>query len=197
MKHWIIILAPVVLLMPRSPAPKTPVPQARTAVGSNSSADYKLVWADEFNTNGAPDARNWTFEQGFVRNREQQWYQPENASCENGLLVIEARRQPVQNSDLDSAGAVRNGGRSHAEYTSASLMTKGLHQWTYGRFEMRGRIDTRPGLWPAFLDFGIGTPLAWVWRNRHHGVLSGETSGECMLAWYRLECSVGRFQETD
>jgi len=154
MKHWMIILAPLVLLMPRSPAPKTPVPQARTAVGSTSFADYKLVWADEFDTNGRPDARNWTFEQGFVRNREQQWYQPENASCENGLLVIEARRQPVQNSDLDSAGTVRKGGRSHAEYTSASLMTKGLHQWTYGRFEMRGRIDTRPGLWPAFWTLG-------------------------------------------
>ena len=120
----------------------------------SSSADYKLVWADEFNTNGRPDARNWTFEQGFVRNREQQWYQPENASCDNGLLVIEARRQSAQNSELDSTGTARKGSRSQAEYTSASLMTKGLHQWTYGRFEMRGRIDTRPGLWPAFWTLG-------------------------------------------
>jgi len=124
-------------------------------VGSmSSSADYKLVWADEFNTNDRPDARNWTFEQGFVRNREQQWYQPENASCDNGLLVIEARRQSAQNSELDSTGTARKRSRSQAEYTSASLMTKGLHQWTYGRFEMRGRIDTRPGLWPAFWTLG-------------------------------------------
>ena len=154
MTHWLVILAPLVLLILRSPAQQTPVLQARTAVGSSSSADYKLVWADEFNTNGRPDARNWTFEQGFVRNREQQWYQPENASCENGMLVIEARREFVQNSKLDSAGTASKGGRSQAEYTSASLLTKGLHQWTYGRFEMRGRIDTRPGLWPAFWTLG-------------------------------------------
>ena len=83
MKHWIIILAPLVLLMPRSPARKH-LSSSWTAVGSSSSADYKLVWADEFNTNGAPDARNWTFEQGFVRNRELQWYQPENARARTG-----------------------------------------------------------------------------------------------------------------
>src|SRR4030095_14720597 len=77
--------------------------------GSSASADYRLVWADEFNTSGAPDARNWTFERGFVRNRELQWYQPENASCENGLLIIEARRQSVQNSELDSTGTARKG----------------------------------------------------------------------------------------
>jgi beta-glucanase (GH16 family) len=140
--------------MQRSPVPQTPVLQAKTAAESSASADYRLVWADEFNTNGAPDARNWTFERGFVRNRELQWYQPENASCENGLLIIEARRQSVQNSEFDSTGTARKGSRSQAEYTSASLMTKGLHQWTYGRFEMRGRIDTRLGLWPAFWTLG-------------------------------------------
>ena len=35
----------------------------------------KLVWADEFNSNGQPDAKNWKFENGFVRNEELQWYQ--------------------------------------------------------------------------------------------------------------------------
>ena len=45
--------------------------------------------------------------------------------------------------------------RESAEYTSASLTTKGLHQWQYGRFEMRGRIDTRLGLWPAFWTLGV------------------------------------------
>jgi beta-glucanase (GH16 family) len=37
-------------------------------------------------------------------------------------------------------------------------MTRGLHSWQYGRFEMRGRIDTRPGLWPAFWTLGIKGP---------------------------------------
>jgi beta-glucanase (GH16 family) len=38
-------------------------------------AGYTLVWADEFNEDGWPDPRNWTYERGFVRNQEQQWYQ--------------------------------------------------------------------------------------------------------------------------
>ena len=48
--------------------------------------------------------------------------------------------------------------REYAEYTSASLITKGLHSWKYGRFEMRGRIDTRDGLWPAFWTLGTARP---------------------------------------
>src|SRR5436309_12542342 len=35
---------------------------------------------------------------------------------------------------------------------------RGLHSWKYGRFEMRGRIDTRPGLWPAFWTSGVEKP---------------------------------------
>jgi beta-glucanase (GH16 family) len=118
---------------------------------------YELVWADEFDRDGEPDAKNWTYERGFVRNRELQWYRPENARVSGGLLTIEARRERVPNPDFQSgAGDWRN--REFAEYSSASLMTKGLHQWRYGRFEMRGRIDTRPGLWPAFWTLGITGP---------------------------------------
>ncbi len=72
--------------------PQTRAEPRRDVVASSSSDDYTLVWADEFNTNGTPDARNWKFEKGFVRNREQQWYQPENARCENGLLVTRSAK---------------------------------------------------------------------------------------------------------
>src|SRR3546814_10865401 len=58
---------------------------------------YHLVWADEFNQAGAVNAANWQFEKGFVRNREDQWYQEENAFCENGLLIIEARKEKKPN----------------------------------------------------------------------------------------------------
>src|SRR5688572_6437346 len=54
---------------------------------------YALVWADEFARDGRPDPANWTYERGLVRNRELQWYGPENARVEGGLLVIEARRE--------------------------------------------------------------------------------------------------------
>lgn len=64
-----------------------PAPEPKTEAG------WKLVWADEFDTNGPPDPKKWIFEQGFVRNEEHQWYQPDNAFCENGFLIIEGRRE--------------------------------------------------------------------------------------------------------
>src|ERR1700685_3484302 len=73
---------------------------------------WKLVWSDEFDKDGRPDPAKWTYETGFVRNRELQWYQPENAWCEKGLLIIEGRREAKIN--------------PKAEYTSASLTTKGI-----------------------------------------------------------------------
>jgi beta-glucanase (GH16 family) len=119
---------------------------------------YSLVWADEFSRTGEPDPTRWTYEHGFVRNRELQWYQPQNARQADGLLIIEARRERVPNPRYQAgAGDWRN--REYAEYSSASLMTRGLHSWRYGRFEMRGRIDTRAGLWPAF--WTLGTAGDW------------------------------------
>jgi beta-glucanase (GH16 family) len=120
-----------------------------------TSAEYELVWSDEFNKDGQPDPNNWIYENGFVRNNELQWYQPDNARCENGLLIIEGQRERKKNPNYrpDSNNWRQN--REFTEYTSASLTTRRLHDWMYGRFEMKGRIDTRPGLWPAFWTLGV------------------------------------------
>jgi len=117
-------------------------------------ADYQLVWADEFNTDGPPDAKNWTYERGFVRNEELQFYRPENARCESGFLIIEARRERLENPRYQDGARNWQRSRQFAAYTSACLITRGLHEWQYGRFEMRGRIDTRPGMWPAWWTLG-------------------------------------------
>lgn len=139
------------LLRAPQPAP-LPVP-------ASPPAGYALVWSDEFNVDGPPDATNWTFESGFVRNQELQWYQTQNARIENNVLVIEARRERKANPSYDAGAADWRRSREHAEYTSASLMTRGLHSWQYGYFEMRGRIDTRAGLWPAW--WTLGTSGRW------------------------------------
>lgn len=120
-----------------------------------SDTTWRLVWADEFNTNGKPDPKNWKFERGFVRNHELQWYQPDNARCENGLLVIEARREHRPNPAYQANNTDWKINRQSIDYTASSLHTNGLHSWQYGRFEMRGRIDISPGLWPAFWTLGV------------------------------------------
>lgn len=116
--------------------------------------EYKLVWADEFNLDGTPNSANWNYEHGFVRNNEAQWYQPENAFCSNGLLIIEGRRERVPNTGYKSDSTDWRRKRAYAEYTSACLKTKGLHSWQYGRFEIRAKINVLPGLWPAFWTLG-------------------------------------------
>ncbi|UCH63287.1 MAG: glycoside hydrolase family 16 protein [Fidelibacterota bacterium] len=116
---------------------------------------YRLVWADEFEADGRPDPEKWTYETGLVRNREAQWYQLENARCENGLLVIEGRRERTANPDYKPGSENWKESREYSEYTSTSMTTRGLHSWQFGRFEMRGRIDTRAGLWPAFWSMGV------------------------------------------
>ncbi|QKZ13510.1 family 16 glycosylhydrolase [Spirosoma sp. KUDC1026] len=125
------------------------------APNPESDTTWKLVWSDEFTKPGAPDPKNWQFEKGFARNHEDQWYQADNARCANGLLTIEARREQKPNPTYQAGSSDWRTQRKTIEYTSASLNTKGLHQWQYGRFEMRGRIDISPGMWPAFWTLGV------------------------------------------
>jgi beta-glucanase (GH16 family) len=135
----------------------TPGGRREIAMPSDSSPQmpgFDLVWADEFNTDGWPDPRNWTYERGFTRNSELQWYQADNARVKNGHLIIEARRESKPNTAFDSGSTDWRNNRRQADYTSASLTTRGLHSWRYGRFEMRAKIDVRPGMWPAFWTVG-------------------------------------------
>jgi beta-glucanase (GH16 family) len=144
-----VLLASAFLLAQTTPAP----------VPAKPPAGYTLVWSDEFNSDGRPDPQNWTYEAGFVRNQELQWYQPDNARVEHGNLVIEARREQKPNPNYQAGSQDWRRGREVAEYTSSSLMTRGLHAWQYGYFEMRARIDTRAGLWPAW--WTLGTFGSW------------------------------------
>jgi len=115
---------------------------------------YRLVWNDEFNTNGKPAAANWEFEHGFVRNEELQWYQENNAVCTNGVLLIEGRRERIRNIHYDSTSTDWHFKTPFAEYTSASINTRGHWAWLFGSFEIRARIDTTKGAWPAIWTLG-------------------------------------------
>lgn len=116
--------------------------------------EYKLVWADEFETDTIRKS-NWQFEKGFVRNNELQWYQEENAGCSGGILTIEARKEQKINPLYTTGASDWRRKRDSIRITSSSMLTSGKQSWLYGRFEMRGRIDTVSGYWPAWWTLGV------------------------------------------
>lgn len=138
-------------------------PQADAPLADGPSVDsgvsvppgYKLVWSDEFDVDGAPNPKNWNYEKGFARNEELQWYQADNASVKSGLLVIETRKERVANPNYKAGSSDWKTSRQYAEYTSTSMTTSGLQSWQYGRFEMRARIPTSAGMWPAWWTLGV------------------------------------------
>jgi len=116
---------------------------------------YILTWADEFNVDGMPDPANWCYENGFARNKEWQWYQPDNATIKNGILRIEGRRERVKNEAYDPQSKDWRKNREFAEYTSSSINTRGKQAFKYGIVEVRAKIDTAKGMWPAIWTLGI------------------------------------------
>lgn len=117
-------------------------------------AGLKLVWQDEFNDNGKPNPKFWRSEKGFVRNEELQWYQEENANCQNGVLLIEGKRVQISNPNFEAGNASWRKNRKEINFTSASIQTKGLQEWQFGTFLIRAKIDTTLGSWPAIWTLG-------------------------------------------
>jgi beta-glucanase (GH16 family) len=125
---------------------------AMVAAASPAAArpGWKLVWSDEFDKPGLVDESKWSYEDGFLRNGEKQYYTKqrlENCRCENGSLIIEARKEQYK------------GPRGNGGYTSASIETKGKFSCTYGRIEMRAKLPQGRGTWPAF--WTLGTQGGW------------------------------------
>jgi beta-glucanase (GH16 family) len=125
--------------------------------GPARADDWKLVWSDEFSKDGRPDPSKWDYEVGFVRNNEAQYYtrdDAKNARVENGRLIIEARKERL--ADLPGPARKRGGaaGRTTADYTSASLTTQGKAAWTEGRIEVKAKLPTGRGSWPAIWTLG-------------------------------------------
>ncbi|WP_296317139.1 glycoside hydrolase family 16 protein [Winogradskyella sp. UBA3174] len=106
----------------------------------------KLVMADEFDIEGAPNSAFWTYDIGTGPNgdgwgnNELQHYtdRTENVTVENGYLLITAREEAFSGSN----------------YTSARITTQGLFEQAYGRFEARIKVPYGKGYWPAFWILG-------------------------------------------
>ena len=108
-----------------------------------SKSNWKLVWSDEFNYEGLPDPQKWNYDVGNGcptlcgwGNNELQYYTRDslkNARVADGILTIEVHQEKIGESD----------------YSSAKLVTRGIQDWKYGRFEIRAKLPTSRGVWSA------------------------------------------------
>ncbi len=125
-------------------------------VPDGALAEYTLVWSDEFEKDGLPDATKWAYDTeanatGWY-NHELQYYaaaRMENSRVSNGKLIIAARKEALTT-------AADYGGQ---QYTSARLITRGLASWTYGFIEVRAKLPCGLGTWPAI--WMLGTTDSW------------------------------------
>ncbi|MBL3655399.1 family 16 glycosylhydrolase [Fulvivirga sp. 2943] len=100
-----------------------------------------LAWKDEFDGDALNES-DWTFEMGNGDNgwgnQELQYYQKNNTTVKDGMLIIEARKE--------SQGGY--------DYTSSRIITKGKKSFKYGRVDIRAALPQGQGIWPALWMLG-------------------------------------------
>ena len=106
-----------------------------------------LVWAEEFNIDGAPDPTKWGYDLGDGcpnvcgwGNNELEWYtnKAENVIVEGGVLKITAIKENF----------------SGKLYTSAKLLSRDKFAFTFGKVEVKAKIPSGVGTWPAIWMLG-------------------------------------------
>ncbi|WP_052670989.1 family 16 glycosylhydrolase [Draconibacterium sediminis] len=107
----------------------------------------ELVWEDNFDGN-AVNTDNWTFETGsggWGNNELQNYTAGDNAVVKDGILTITAKKL--------------NEAKVAGSYTSSRMITSGKKEFTYGRMEIRAKLPSGTGIWPAIWMLGanIGT----------------------------------------
>ena len=122
-----------------------------------------LVWHDEFDEDG-PLSDAWSYEEGFVRNEELQWYQKDNACVADGVLVIEARRETRPNPHYIPGSSSWRTNRPTAGYTSSCVTTARSFHFRYGRLEVRAKIPVDKGAWPAIWTRTASSSVGARWK---------------------------------
>lgn len=110
---------------------------------------WQLVWEDNFDGNSI-DTTKWSFEENCWGggNNEQQCYtdRPDNSWVENGVLTIRAQKETFTGPDNPNGDT---SSEATLPYTSARLRTINKGDWTYGRFEIKAKLPSGQGTWPA------------------------------------------------
>ena len=141
-------------------------------VGTGSSSGLKLIWADEFDVEGALNSNNWFHQTqlpagGNWYNNEVQHYtnRMDNSYVSNGTLKIVAKKESFTDQGYTK------------QYTSARLNSK--FAFTYGRVEVRAKLPTGVGTWPAIWLLGKNiNENGGYWDNQGFGTTNWPACGE-------------------
>ncbi len=101
-----------------------------------------LVWSDEFD-GSLVNTNDWTFEtgaSGWGNNELQNYTNGNNAEVVDGNLILTARKL----NDNTTVGS----------YTSTRMVTKGKREFQYGKIEIRAKLPSGTGIWPAIWMLG-------------------------------------------
>jgi len=101
---------------------------------------YDLIWQDEFSGTQL-DPLKWGYQNGTWggNSNVQNCYVPQNTSVSNGSLKIEAKYEPGYQCFANTR-----------DFTSGSIRTKNIIDWTFGYFEARVKVPASNSTWPAF-----------------------------------------------
>lgn len=118
-------------------------------------AGPQLVWSDEFNTDGAPNASKWDYDLGDGcpnncgwGNNEAEYYtsRAQNVSISGGTLKITALKENYMGKP----------------YTSTRMLTQNKFAFTYGAVEVRAKLPIGAGTWPAVWMLGANiNSVSW------------------------------------
>lgn len=122
--------------------------------------DWVLVFEDDFEGNHLNKDVWYTCEDGWdrVHGAELQYYKDDNIFIQDGILHLEAREEPgmYEYWDFHEDGTPFLTS-DFFQYTSGWIQTK--KSFLYGKIEVKCRIPSGQGLWPAFWLFGNGYEL--------------------------------------
>ncbi len=126
---------------------------SRPQASVEDPSQWRLVWNDEFESDGEPDPDLWWHQilPPGAFNQELQAYrnQRDNSRVEDGTLIIEARH----------IEGTRRG------YTSARMTTQFSLNMYLGRIEVRAKLPSALGTWPAIWMLPVSSEGRTGWPH--------------------------------
>lgn len=108
---------------------------------------WKFAWSDEFDTPGVIDTKKWS----ICERGHSDW---------NNMMSPDPRCYAVKGGRLQLRGIVnKKAGKGEPAFLTGGLTTKGKFEFKHGKIEIRARLKSAKGAWPAL--WLLGSKGSW------------------------------------